>query len=671
MLDRTSDAPTRRRRRWTNRDGKRRRRLSRRVRLVLVLSGALGLAALVFAYAPRPEPAADRAAATAALRRSLVRFGSGNVSGAIAAAQTAVAEDRGWGLAHALLGRLYLAQGDGAAGEAQVRRALETGFAPKRTYHLLAEAALLQGDAERALAEAKKAPPRYAGYAARVRARALAAQGDYGAAEATLAPLLDDRNAAAWADLGAIRRQAGDIGGAIEAAVRATAIDPADTRAILLRGVLVRGQFGPAASLPWAEAALKRDPENVDALADYAATLGDLGRYTDMLAATRRAIAADPGDPRAYYLQAVLAARAHRFDLSRALLAKTGMGDVPGALLLGGLLDYRDGADQQAIDQWRGLISRQPYNLTARRLLGAALLRSGDEEGALRFLLPAALRADADSYTLTLTARAYEALGDREAAGRYLDRAAAPERGTPGAFSADAGLALLDAAAADSPSDPQIAVNYIGGLIEAGRMDDALARAQRLARAAPGVPAAQLLSGDMLAVTDHAEAAAAAYARAADLRFDEPTALKLIAALDKTAQRAEAARTLGLYLSQNPQSVPARRLTAEWQLAAGDWDAAVETLEGLRAAVGERDAVLLAELSSAYLGAGDVGAAVPFAAAAHRLQPLNPAIADAYGWALFKAGKRDAALQLLRQAIATAPDHAGLRAHLEEIETAR
>src|SRR3546814_13277866 len=60
------------------------------------------------------------------------------------------------------------------------------------------------------------------------------------------------------------------------------------------------------------------------ALIEDAATLGDLGRMRAMLAVTRRAIAADPAHPRAYYLQAVLAARAGRFDLARVLLPKTG-----------------------------------------------------------------------------------------------------------------------------------------------------------------------------------------------------------------------------------------------------------------------------------------------------------------------------------------------------------
>src|SRR3546814_8017104 len=71
--------------------------------------------------------------------------------------------------------------------------------------------------------------------------------------------------------------------------------------------------------------------------------------------------------------------------------------------------------------------------------------------------------------------------------------------------------------------------------------------------------------------------AAAAYARAADLRFDAPTALRLVTALDHAGQRDEAAHTLGLYLAQNPENRDAPRLTAGWQPAAGRGDAAIGT----------------------------------------------------------------------------------------------
>jgi len=43
---------------------------------------------------------------------------------------------------------------------------------------------------------------------------------------------------------------------------------------------------------------------------------------------------------------------------------------------------------------------------------------------------------------------------------------------------------------------------------------------------------------------------------------------------------------------------------------------------------------------------------------------MNPAVVDAYGWALAKAGNRDGARQLLTKAASLAPDDPGIRAHL-------
>ncbi|MEG8018440.1 hypothetical protein [Sphingomonas sp. LR55] len=82
-------------------------------------------------------------------------------------------------------------------------------------------------------------------------------------------------------------------------------------------------------------------------------------------------------------------------------------------------------------------MTEQPLNIVARRLLGAALLRSGDPRGALDVLRPIGLRRDADSYTLMLIARACEATGDRAMAAQFLDRAATGPAAPAAAFATD------------------------------------------------------------------------------------------------------------------------------------------------------------------------------------------------------------------------------------------
>ena len=303
--------------------------------LLAALAGALALLSVTGAAH------ADATTARGELGQSLVLFARHQATAARSHALKAVAADPSWGLAHAVLARTYLALGDGVAAQGELRRARDAGFDADRTHQLVAEAWLLQCDPKRALAEAAKAEPRFGSYAMRVAARALAAQGRLPEAQRMLADVLrvaNGNNGAAWTDLGRVRQQSSDFGGAIAATERALALDRGNVDALVLRGELVRAQYGLVAALPWFETALKVDPWRHDALIQYAATLGEAGRYTDMLAATRRALAARPGSAQALYLQAVMAARGGNDDLARSLLQRTGsaLNGQPGPLLLSG-----------------------------------------------------------------------------------------------------------------------------------------------------------------------------------------------------------------------------------------------------------------------------------------------------------------------------------------------
>ncbi len=649
----------------------RRRRTRAWPRLALIAVVAIGTVTAVALNVARPA----RASATnarAEIADSLGLLNAGNYSAARNHAIAATKADPHWGLAHAVLARAYLALGDGVAAEGELGRATDAGFDARRAHQLYAHAWLLQGDPARALTEAGKAEPRFGGYALRVAARAMAAQGDLPGAQGALATVLSaaPRDSYAWSDLGRVRYGGGDIGGAIDATGKAIALDRNNVEALVLRGELVRDQYGLLAALPWFEAALKHDAYYHPALIEYAATLGDVGRNVDMLAATRRALAARPGSPQALYLQAVLAARAGNYDLARILMQRTGgkIDHVPGALLLNGMLDYQGGDYQQAIGRWRELIGRQPFNLEGRRLLGAALLRSGDARGALDVLRPLALRGDADSYSLSLVGRAFERTGERDWAAKYLDRSAWPSLAGATPFGTDDNLSQLAAASDSVPDDPITRIAYLKGLVEAGDTSAALDQAQALVRTYPGAPAAYLVVGDVHMVMGRFDDAATAYRHAADLRFDEATMLRAVDALDRAHRAGEATNVLTLYLSQNPQSIPAQRLAAHRQMIGGEWDAAIDTLEQLRSRIGNRDVALLSELAYAYTGNDDPDAGVVFARAAYHLAPMNPAATDSYGWALYQQGKTEPALQLLEKAASIAPDNAMLRWHLAQAQ---
>ncbi|MEG8057623.1 tetratricopeptide repeat protein [Sphingomonas sp. 22L2VL55-3] len=282
-------------------------------------------------------------------------------------------------------------------------------------------------------------------------------------------------------------------------------------------------------------------------------------------------------------------------------------------------------------------------------------------------LRPIGLRADADSYALTTIARAFEATGDTQTAAQFVDRAAGGRTAPAAIFATDDSVGALLAVADAASNDPTYVLGVIRGQIARGDTAGAIARARALVAASPGAPAAQLALGDALVVAGRYAEAAGAYARAADLSFDEPTMLRLVDALGRAGRAQDAAASLALYLSQNPQSLTGLRLLGHWQVASGDWDKAIETLEGVRRRVGNRDGGVLVDLALAYAGSDDGAIAVRYGKAAYMLAPMSAAATDAYGVALAAHGNVDGARQLLDKAVRLAPGDAAIAGHRRQL----
>jgi predicted Zn-dependent protease len=548
-------------------------------------------------------------------------------------------------------GRAALTAYQGMAAQTKFEQAIARGTPRDYLRALIAHAYLLQGRGAEALemARADKVPQPFAAYAARMRAAAMG--GDRAAAgrELALATQLAPTDSFAWSDTARFRREGGDAGGALAAAERAVALDPNNVEALILSAALIRDRYGLVAALPWYDRALAVQPNNIDAMLDRAATLGDLGRARDMLDQTRDVLAVAPNHPRAFYLQAVLAARAHDWDLARALLYKIGgrMGDFPALRMLAGSVEIAQGNAEQALVELRPLVDRQPNNPAARRLLAAALRLGGDDQGVVDTLRPFAGRGDADPYILTMVGRAYERLGDRIAAAPFLDRAAQPLRATPGPLGWGSGP-----------------VARLRLLSVQGKMSEATAYAAQLERESPGAAWIMVLSGDTLAFQGRWREAADTYQRAADLKFDEPTMLRLVEALQRAGDGKAGVAVTDLFRTQHPQSRAATLLAADSALAAKQWDRAGRLLDALRHQTGNRDATLLNNLAWVRMAQGHPGEAVKLAEAAYSLTPNSAPVAGSYGWFAHAAGDKATAVALLEKAVALAPDIPAYRARL-------
>lgn len=505
--------------------------------------------------------------------------------------------------------RAALDRGDGIDAEMKLRAALAAGAGADNVRAWMGQAYLAQNEPDKARqwleSGAFSADSALAGWRAlgrlAMRSNDLpGARRAYGRALA-LAP----RDARLWVEIGQMRERGGDYGLAVEAADHALAIDRHDVRALDFKGLTERRRTGLRAALPWFASALERDPDDVPTLLDRAATLGDLGRAGECIALTRRVLALDPGNARAYYLQAVVAARAGRYALARRLLARTGgkLDDRPGVRLLAGILELAAGNPSTAAEAFEAVLRERPDNRRARDLLARAIYKAGEYRYAtLRFAGDIA-KGTASPYLLTVVARAHEALGERARAGELLDRAAVVP-------------ALSIRVLAGEPR--------VGALLAAGDGAGADAVARSALSENPGSFAALARAGDVALARGEPAAAAAYYEDAARLNYSESLFRRRLAAFAMAGDRPGAERLVRQFLVQNPANRAAIEAAGQIDLARGDFARAQARLEWLRETGSARSVGVLAGLAVSQWRAGEDGPARRTALALYRLQRANP-----------------------------------------------
>lgn len=354
---------------------------------------------------------------------------------------------------------------------------------------------------------------------------------------------------------------------ALEAADRALALGPDHAPALLLRALMVRDAHGFAASLPWFESAVNADPANPDIWAEYAATLGDGGAARAMLEAVRSLAEIAPADPRVPWLQAVLAARGGEYTIARSLLTRSRMAErgIPAAMQLDAVISLAEGNADSAAVTLETLAARQPANARVRELLARAMIAGGRAEEVIARFAPEAARPEASPYMLTLLARAYERIGDRQRAAPLLARAHAGVGDKPDVL-----------AVRDSLPAPTTTARGAG---EARSWAAAQAEIQALRERLAASADVAALSGDVLLGAGDPQAALAAYAQAARVKRPWPLTRKAAYAYDATGHATAADALLVRHVAGEPGNPAALVALAERFARHGDWARAAALLD--------------------------------------------------------------------------------------------
>ncbi|HEY5810631.1 MAG TPA: XrtA/PEP-CTERM system TPR-repeat protein PrsT [Povalibacter sp.] len=364
------------------------------------------------------------------------------------------------------------------------------------------------------------------------------------------------------------------------------------------------------------------------------------GRAAEAEALARSVLEKAPNDAAAMTLMAAVAAQRGQDSevdawLNRARVAKPDALDVRLALARRAMARGNNAEARSILEE---AVRNVPTDATARIALAEINASGGRYADAMKDLREAAKGKPDSPFILLAMAKVQLAAKDTRAARDSLRRALEL---TPGWLPAAMTLAALETG--DS------------------NLSAALDIVQEVRRVDPEGAASFALEGDVYMASKRPADAAAAFAKA--YRRTPGAALATRAAQAKSAAKLPAPEAeLIDWLARTPDDALARRTLAEYLMAAGKTDAAVQELEKVVLAR-PHDYAALNNLAWLYQ-LGKDPRALGLAEKAYAGAPKAAGVADTYGWILVQTGDANKGLTILQQAATLAPTDPEIQFHL-------
>lgn len=641
---------------------------------VFKLAAATLALAAPLSLTPAPAHADVRSESNDAYVQGFRLFQAGDFRGARIQLLKALKANPNNGLARLLQARVALEFGGGVQAQTELERAMQAGIPSSKVRHLRAHALILQrkfGDALDLLGP-QTIEPQFAAYAARLRGQILTQQQKLPEARAEFerARRIAPNDPATLIDVVRFYAADGKINDASALADKVLAAKPTNAKALLLKGDIVRRTQGLEPSLTYFNRAIEVDPNNIEALLERAATLGDLKREEQARADLKRINGLVPDHPLALYLEAVLETRAGQYEKARNLMTRTKgiLGDYIPAVMLQGMLAYQANDIAQATDFFGKVVGASPQSVLARKLYAASQLRSNDSRGALATLKPIIDSGAADGRTYALYGAAYAREGNMAEAQQYLQKAVteAPKAGelkTQLAMTQllqgnaeDAEEGLLDVLKGDSKSLQALMVLTLIQLRDK-EFDKALATSNRIVRLYPDLPVGYNIRGGAELGLGEVKKAEASFRTALQKKSDYVEARRNLAqVLISTNRIAEGERELKTLLEANKQDGRALSLLAATAARRGDATARVEWLRQA-AAVDSSQLGPRVQLADAYVATNQNKRALDEVASILRDFPEQPQALMAAAKVYEAAGQKSQLESVLNRLVNARPDN--------------
>jgi tetratricopeptide (TPR) repeat protein len=462
-------------------------------------------------------------------------------------------------------------------------------------------------------------------------------QGQYAAAivEYRNAISIDETFGQARKRLAEAYARTGNDRGAFGEFVRAADLLPADVSVQLNAGKMLLVARKPQEALARAEAALKVEPENIEALVLRGNALAGLSSFEEALKALEQAIRLDPDRGATYTdLGQVELAQGRRTDAEAAFLKATELApaDVRSHLALANFyLSLGRKADaERAFDQ---ALKLEPANVLANRFVAASKVSIGRPAEAEPYLRRVADTSDKPEDTLALAdyylqmsrpkdavntletlksrhdvpavavslARAYAAAGDREKAYALVDRVLSANKTFAAAHLVKGQLFLTD-----------------------GRRDDAFSAIREAVALDPGLADAHFALGRLYASRGDRAAAQAAFTEVLRINPRATAAQVQLATLQAQTKPEQSVQTAETAARNDPTSLAARLTLVRSLTTAGELARAEQEMTRLRAEFPGVAAVHSQDATLAMLRKDMAGAR----AALERAEKLDPASID-------------------------------------------